>query len=144
MSEMNSDNWFTKPMKKRRSVRFAGLGKSRMAVTRFTSAEIPSADRWYLQKLTLFGNHELVLVQGDAMLVAAREHLVNTLEMGGKVVIIEEDVIHHFDTVVHPLECHISTKAVGVASGRESHGPHAMDEAAIRGDKYRKVAVFLV
>lgn len=51
------------------------------------------------------------------MLATLRKHVVNALQMGGEVVIVKEDVVDHFDTVFHTLECPITVKAVGVAGG---------------------------
>ena len=87
---------------------------------------------------------ELVFVQGGSVLATYEQHLTNPLQMCREIVIEEEDVNDHLDTIFHSLECHVTAEAVGVTGGCKAHGSSVVRESAVRGYEGREVPITLV
>ena len=141
VSGVNSD---TRPIDDRRSVRFMGVGNSRMALTRSSPAETPAVEVIATQLHPKFGNCELILVEDDSVLAVSEHHLTNFFQVCREAVIEEKNVIDHLDTILHPLLCHVTAEAVSVTSGGKVHWFSAMRESAVRSYEGHDVSILLV
>ena len=80
-------------------------------------------------------DQKLVAIDGDPVLAASDERLVDLLKMGLEFFIVEQNVIDYLDAVLQILKNHVTAKVEDITCSCEAHWSSTVLKASVRHNK---------